>query len=62
MKWNDPEAKSRQEVRDEKQERDEDAYTAMCETVRLEREADGLSDAPIVVCAEAMRRLRAANP
>ena len=42
-------------------QRDE-AYAAMCETVRLEREAAGLSDAPIVVCAEAMRRLRAANP
>lgn len=62
MNWNDPEAKSAQEVRDEKDERDEEAFAAMYEQVRAERAAAGLSDAPIMVVAEAKRRLRAANP
>ena len=34
MKWNDPEAKSRQEVRDEKQERDAQEHTEMCDFLR----------------------------
>lgn len=62
MKWNDPEAKTPQEVRDEKEERDDQAYAEMYDVVMAEREAAGLSNSPIIVCAEARRRLRAANP
>jgi hypothetical protein len=62
MKWNDPNAKSLQEVRDEKSERDDQAFADMYEVVMAEREAAGLSHSPTIVCAEARRRLRAANP
>lgn len=62
MNWNDPNAKSRQEVRDEKEERDSQDYVEMCHKVKAERDAAGLPDSPIIVCAEAAKRLRAANP
>lgn len=37
-------------------------YAAMYDQVRAEREASGKEDAPIMVAAEAMRRLRTAPP
>jgi len=62
MKWNDPESKTPQEVRDAKEERDDEAFAAMYETVAAERAAQGNANAPIMIVAEAKRRLRAANP
>ena len=47
------------ERRDLADEREAEAYAAMYELVRAERQAAGKADSPIVVCAEAMRRLRA---
>lgn len=46
------------ESRDLKEEREDEEYAAMYEKVRAEREAAGKNDAPIMVCAETMRRLK----
>jgi len=48
------------ERRDLADEREAEEYAAMYETVRQERQAAGKADSPIIICAEAAKRLRAA--
>ena len=49
------------EARDLKEERDDEEFSAMYEQVKAERQEAGLRDAPIMVCAETMKRLRIKN-
>ena len=49
------------ERRDLADEREAEQYAAMYDTVRQERQAAGKADSPIIICAEAAKRLRAAG-
>lgn len=54
-----PEPVTAQERRDLADERESDGYDEMYAAVLKERQDAGLADAPIMVAAETMRRLRA---
>lgn len=53
-----PEPLTAQERRDLRDEREAEEYAAMYAAVLKERQDAGLADAPIMVAAETMRRLR----
>jgi hypothetical protein len=47
------------ERRDLEDEREAEEYAEVYELVRAERQAAGKADSPIIICAEAAKRLRA---